>query len=104
MKQINTLRDINKDRIWNNWAYILVDISNKAPETVQVQNIKSKNSGALTIDGIAVNYAAVNSFVEKLAGCKSVSSTQIADIKQNMHYGNGLVDFSINCTLVARDK
>ncbi|HBG28670.1 MAG: hypothetical protein A2Y10_12010 [Planctomycetes bacterium GWF2_41_51] len=103
-KQINILRDINKDRVWNNLANILVDISNKAPETIQFHTIESRISGKLTIDGIAVSYDAVNSFIEKLAACKSISSTQITYVKQNMLYGNGLVDFSINCTLAEKDN
>lgn len=98
-KNINTLKNINHDSTWNNWAYILVEVSNRAPETVQVQNINSRNSGAMTIEGIAVNYAAVNEFVENLAQSKFITSAQLADIKQNMQYGNGIVDYSVNCDL-----
>ncbi|OQA01220.1 MAG: Fimbrial assembly protein (PilN) [Planctomycetes bacterium ADurb.Bin401] len=99
LKNINSLKEINNESTWNNWAYILVDISNRAPETVQVHNVNSRNPAAMKIEGISVNYAAVNEFVEKLAQSKFITSVQIADIKQNMQYGNGIVDYAINCVL-----
>jgi len=98
-KHINALDTALKDGIWRNWALVLAEVCTKAPATVQIQDLRSQDSSKLQIEGMAINYNAVNDFVNKLTSCKTISSAQLADAKQNTQYGNGLIDYSIICTL-----
>lgn len=99
IKNISTLENVLNEKAWHNWAYILAEVSKKAPQTVQIQKLQSRSSATMTIEGMAINYSAVNEFIDRLATCKTISSAQLADTKQNAQYGNGLIDYSINCTL-----
>jgi len=102
-KNISDINDAIKNKGWNNWAYVLAEISLKAPNTIQIHKLQSRDSKSITIEGIAVNYAAINEFTARLTNCKTISSAQLADTKQNMQYGNGVIDYSINCTLIPQD-
>jgi Tfp pilus assembly protein PilN len=83
------------------WAYVLAEVCRKVPQTVQIRNLKSNNLHSLTIEGIAVNYAALTDFINNLSGCKTITSAQLADTEQDVQYGNGFIDYSINCTIAA---
>ena len=96
---IEALRASTKGRIWRNWAFVLAEISMKAPNTIQIQDLRSQDPLKLEIQGIAINYDAINDFVNKLTSCKTISSAQLADAKQNTQYGNGVMDYSIICSL-----
>ncbi|MFA5292965.1 MAG: PilN domain-containing protein [Phycisphaerae bacterium] len=98
-KNIDALDTALKDKKWRNWALVLAEVCTKAPQTVQIKDLRSQDSSKLEIEGMAINYSAINDFVNKLTSCKTISSAQLADAKQNTQYGNGLIDYSIICTL-----
>jgi Tfp pilus assembly PilM family ATPase/Tfp pilus assembly protein PilN len=98
-RNIDTLKTALKDKTWNNWAYILAEVSTKAPATVQIQEMRARDSSTVQIEGLAVNYNAVNDFVNRLNKCKTIGSAQLADAKQNTQYANNLIDYLITCSL-----
>lgn len=98
-RNIDALKTALEDKTWNNWAYILAEVSTKAPATVQIQEMRARDSSMVQIEGLAINYNAVNDFVNRLNKCKTISSAQLADAKQNTQYANNLIDYLITCSL-----
>jgi Tfp pilus assembly protein PilN len=98
-RNIETINTALKDKTWHNWAFILTDIGTKIPQTVRIQNIESRDSSTVKINGLAVNYNAINDFIGRLNSCKIINSAQLADAKQNTQYSNGMTDYSIICSI-----
>jgi Tfp pilus assembly protein PilN len=98
-QNIDALETVFKDKNWNNWAYILAEVVSKTPTTIQIQEMRARDSSTMHIEGLAVNYNAVNDFVNSLNKCKTVSSAQLADTKQNPRYANNVVDYLITCSI-----
>jgi Tfp pilus assembly PilM family ATPase/Tfp pilus assembly protein PilN len=101
-KNINTLEMVLPQNGTYNWAYIMAEIAKNAPQTVQIQSLQSTPLNSLTIEGVGVNYTAVNDFIKRLSECKTIASAQLEDTKQNVQYGEGFVDFTVNCTLASK--
>jgi Tfp pilus assembly protein PilN len=101
---IETLEKIVPESSKRNWAYVLAEISKKVPQTVQIQNMQARDSQSLTIEGVAVNYAAVTDFIKRLSECKTIGTSQLEDTKQNTQYGEGFIDYSITCSLASGRK
>jgi Tfp pilus assembly PilM family ATPase/Tfp pilus assembly protein PilN len=96
---VKTINTALKDKTWHNWAFILTEIGTKAPQTVRIQNIESRNSSTVKINGLAINYNAINDFINRLNSCKIINSAQLTDAKQNTQYSNGMTDYSIICSI-----
>ncbi|MEN6386777.1 MAG: PilN domain-containing protein [Phycisphaerales bacterium] len=99
---IQSLEMILPQSCGSNWAYILAEICTKAPQTVQIKNLQTGSLNSLTIEGVAVNYEGVKEFLNNLSNCKTITSPQLEDTKQNTQYGDGFIDYSINCRLVEK--
>ncbi len=98
-RNIETINTVLKDKTWYNWAFILTEIGTKTPQTVRIQNIESHNSSIAKINGLAINYNAINDFIGRLNSCKIVNSAQLTDAKQDTQYSNGMTDYSITCSI-----
>ena len=101
-QNISSLEKVLPQNGTYNWAYIIAEVAKNAPQTVQIQSFQSNSKNSLTIEGVAVNYAAANEFIKHLSECKTIASAQLADTKQNIQYGQGFVDFTLNCTLASK--
>ncbi len=101
-KNIALLSKAMPDNSRINWAYAIAEISKKSPQTVQINKINLKGKNSFSIEGVAVNYAAVSDFINRLSECRTISSAQLADTKQNSQYGNGFMDFSITCAIAQK--
>ncbi len=86
------------------WAYVLAEVSKNTPKNIQIQTISSMDSQSFVIEGTAVNYAAVTGFISSLSKCKTIGTAHLEDTKQNMQYGEGFIDYSINCSLASQRK
>ncbi|PKL47194.1 MAG: hypothetical protein CVV39_06175 [Planctomycetes bacterium HGW-Planctomycetes-1] len=98
-RHIDALETVFEDKNWNNWAYILAEVVSKTPGTIQIQEMRARDASTMQLEGLAVNYNAVNDFVDSLNKCKTVSSAQLADTKQNPRYANNVVDYLITCSI-----
>jgi Tfp pilus assembly PilM family ATPase len=98
-RNINTLKNVFKNRVWRNWAFVLGEACAKAPPTIQIQEIRARDLSTIHIKGLAISYNAVNDYVNRLTSCKTISSAQLADAKQNTKYGYGMVDYLVICSL-----
>jgi Tfp pilus assembly PilM family ATPase len=96
---IETINTTLKDRTWHNWAFILNEIGTRTPQAVRIQNIESRDFSIVKINGLAINYNAIDDFISRLNSCKTINSAQLTDAKQNTQYGNSLTDYSIICSI-----
>jgi Tfp pilus assembly protein PilN len=99
---VNSIKAVFGNKVWHNWAFMLAELSKNTPPAVHIQELQA-NSSSMSIEGLAVSYDAINDFVGKLGLCKFIRSAQLADTKQNIRYGGGMLDYSISCSL-ANDK
>jgi Tfp pilus assembly protein PilN len=98
----NTLAAVQrvvKDRNCHNWAKLLTDLANAVPQTVLIQNLQGKGDNLMKIDGLAVSFEAVNDFIGRLGKSKGITSVSLASASRNTKFGNGLIDYSIVCSL-----
>jgi Tfp pilus assembly protein PilN len=98
----NTLaavRRVVRDRNCHNWAGLLADMANAVPQTVLIQNLQGRDDNTMKIDGLAVSFEAVNDFIGLLGKSKGISSVSLASANRNMKFDNGLIDYSIVCSL-----
>ncbi len=98
-RNIKALETAFEKKNWNNWAYILAEVVSKTPANIQIQEMRARDASTMQIEGLAVNYNAVNDFVGSLNKCKTVSSAQLADTKQNPRYAGSVVDYLITCSI-----
>jgi Tfp pilus assembly protein PilN len=98
-RNIDTIDTALLGKTWHNWAYILTEVGMKTPQTVRIQNIELHSNSSITIEGLAVNYNAINDFVNRLNSCKTINSAQLTDANQDTQYGNGMTDYSIICSI-----
>jgi Tfp pilus assembly protein PilN len=103
-RNVNTINTVFKDKTWHNWSSILAEVCSKTPATVQIQQLRTRDSTTVQIEGHAINYNAVNDFVNQLNSCSDISSAQLANAKQSTQYGNSLIDYSIICFLAKQEK
>ena len=94
-----TVRKTVGDKSCHNWAKLLAELAGAVPQTVLIQNLQGKGDNIMKIDGLAVSYEAVSDFVGLLGQSKGISSASLASVGQNTKFGNGLIDYSIVCSL-----
>ena len=90
----NNLAAIQKaiqDRKYHNWARLLVDLSKTMPRTVLMENLESRGDGTMKIEGLAINYGAVNSFVNLLEQNRKIESASLASAGQSTKFGGCLL-------------
>ncbi len=97
------ISQVVKNAKWCNWGRLLSELVNVAPQTVLVRNIRGDNGNTMKIDGLAVNFEAVNSFVGLLEQSRQISSVTLASAGQGTKSGKGLVNYSIVCNLAVSD-
>lgn len=88
-----------EDRSYHNWAKLLAELAVAVPQTVLIQNLQGRDGDTMEIEGLAVNFEAVSSFVGVLRQNKQISSATLVSAGQNTEFGNGLIDYSIVCSL-----
>jgi Tfp pilus assembly PilM family ATPase/Tfp pilus assembly protein PilN len=93
------VRQVVEDRSYHNWAKLLAELASAVPQTVLIQNLQGKGDNAMKIDGLAVSFEAVSNFVDLLGQSKEISSASLTSAGQNTKFGNGLIDYSIVCSL-----
>ncbi len=96
---IDAIKTVFEQKIWYDWAFMLTELGKHTPRAVQIQKLRTQDSSEIQIEGLAVGYDAVNDFVDRLGMCKIVNSVRLSDTVQNRKYGNGLIDYSISCSL-----
>lgn len=94
-----TARKAVEDRSCHNWAKFLAELADIAPQTVLLENLQCKDGNIMKIDGLAVSYEAVNNFVALLGQSKRMSSVSLTSAGQSAKFGNGLIYYSIVCSL-----
>ena len=94
-----TVLKVVEDRSYHNWAKLLAELANIVPQTVLIKNLQGKGDNIMEINGLAVSFEAVNDFVGLLGKSKGMSSASVASVGQNTKFGNGLIDYSIVCSL-----
>jgi Tfp pilus assembly protein PilN len=98
-ESVNIIKTVFDNKIWYNWTFVLAELGKDTPMTVQIQKLWAQDSSKIQIEGLAVSYDAINDFIDRLNLCKVISSAQLTGTKQNTQYGNGLIDYSISCSL-----
>jgi Tfp pilus assembly protein PilN len=96
---ISAANKLTEGKGYHNWAGLLVGLVNAVPNTVWIESLEENGNDVMEIDGVAVNYDAINSFVNLLAQEGLVSAASLKDSKQNAKYGNGMIDYKIVCYL-----
>ncbi len=95
LELMNNVLDTDPVLMWNK---ILNDIGVAIPETVRITEIFSSENSNISLNGQALSYEAVYSFIEALSAGKNIKSASLIG-SQNHGRSNGLVEYSINCSL-----
>jgi Tfp pilus assembly protein PilN len=88
-------------RSYHDWAKILAELAEIVPQTVLIQSLQGKGDDIIEIQGLAVNFEAVNNFLGLLGKSREMSSASLTSVGQNTQSSNGLIDYSIECSLRA---
>lgn len=96
---ILVMNKLTEEKGYHNWAGLLAGLVRVIPPTVLIENLEGKGDNAMEIDGVAVNYDAINSFVNLLTQEGLVRAASLKDSKQNAKYGNGMINYKIVCYL-----
>jgi Tfp pilus assembly PilM family ATPase/Tfp pilus assembly protein PilN len=96
---ISAANKLTEEKGCQNWAGLLAGLVNVVPQTVLIENLEGKGGNVMEIDGVAVNYDAINSFVNLLTQEGLVSAASLKNSKQNAKYRNGMIDYKIICYL-----
>lgn len=86
-------------RTWHSWAALLVELAGAVPQTILIEGLDARDDKTMKIEGLAINYEAVNSFVNLLEQSRKISSVSLNSAGQSTKFGGGLVDYSIICSL-----
>ncbi|MGB8226769.1 MAG: pilus assembly protein PilM [Sedimentisphaerales bacterium] len=86
-------------RTWHGWAALLVELAGAVPQTILMERLDTRDDNTMKIEGLAINYEAVNSFVNLLEQNRKISSVSLNSAGQSAKYGGGLIDYSIVCFL-----
>ncbi len=78
---------------------MLDDIAYVAPETVRIKSLSNNGSSKIMLDGSGLSYEAVRLFVDTLNSCRDIESAVLL-ATENPNDSEGLVDFSIRCSLI----
>ena len=95
LEQINVALGTNSTLMWEP---ILNDIKIAAPKTVRITEISSRENSNISLNGLALSYEAIYSFIEKLSNSKNIKSASLIG-SQNHSQPDSLVEYSINCSL-----
>jgi Tfp pilus assembly protein PilN len=93
------VRQVVKDRSYHNWARLLAELASAAPQTVLIQNLQSRGDNVMEINGLAVSFEAVNSFVGLLGRSEGISSASLVSAGQDTRFSSGLINYLIVCSL-----
>jgi Tfp pilus assembly protein PilN len=102
----NNLATVSKtieNKSWHNWGKLLTELADITPQTVLIKNLRTENDNTVRIDGLAVSFEAVNSFVGLLEQSSQISSASLSSAGQETKSGNGLIDYSITCSLTVKE-
>ena len=95
LEQMNIVLGTNSALMWEP---ILNDIKIAAPKTVRITEIFSRENSDISLNGLALSYEAIYSFIEKLSTSKNIKSASLVG-SQNHNQPDSLVEYSINCSL-----
>jgi Tfp pilus assembly protein PilN len=87
------------DRTWRSWAALLVELAGAVPQTILIEDLDARDDKTMKIEGLAINYEAVNSFINLLEQSRKINSVSLNSAGQSMKFGGGLIDYSIICSL-----
>lgn len=91
------------DKRWHNWGSLLAELADVTPRTILIKNLRKDNDNTVKIDGLAVSFEAVDSFIGLLQRSGQIASASIVSAGQDTKSGNGLVDYSIACSLRVKE-
>ncbi|MDD5134256.1 MAG: pilus assembly protein PilM [Phycisphaerae bacterium] len=96
---ISAVNRLNEGKSYQNWAGLLAGLVNTVPQTVLIENLEEKGGNIMEIDGVAVNYDSISSFVNLLTQKGLVESASLKNSSRSTKYSNGMIDYKIVCYL-----
>lgn len=84
------------------WAEIFDEVSLSTPQDVQITGLSGNDASAMSIRGRARSHQAVHLFVDMLAECACIEAASLVRADKDGR-ADGLIRYSINCSLIQRE-